>query len=59
MRSISLSFYQDETLPGRREEYHIWAIFLIAMTNDFAITTELPTNDDIVGFVSHQELLRV
>jgi hypothetical protein len=29
-------------VPGRREEYHVWATFRTAMTKDFAMTAVLP-----------------
>jgi hypothetical protein len=44
-----LSFYHDEIDLDRREEYHICATFLTAMTNDFAITTELPPYEDMIA----------
>jgi hypothetical protein len=49
VRNMSLSFCHDETVPGRREEYQVWATLLTAMRNDFAITATLPPQDDIVA----------
>jgi hypothetical protein len=46
--SISLSFCHDMIVPGRREEYHVWATLRTAMTNDFAMTAALPPYEDIV-----------
>jgi hypothetical protein len=36
-------------VPGRREEYHVWATFRTAMTKDFAMTVALPPYEDIVA----------
>jgi hypothetical protein len=36
-------------VPGRREEYHVWATFRIAMMKDLAMTAALPPYEDIVG----------
>jgi hypothetical protein len=47
--SMSLSFYHDVIVPGRWEEYHIWAMLLTAMTKDFAMTAALPPYKDIVA----------
>jgi hypothetical protein len=47
--SISLSFYHEVMVPGRREEYHVWAIFRTAMTKDLAMTTALPPYEYIVA----------
>jgi hypothetical protein len=47
--SISLSFCHDVIVPSRREEYHVWATLLTAMTKDFAMTTALPPYEDIVA----------
>jgi hypothetical protein len=44
-----LSFCHDVIVPGRREEYHVWAMFWTAMTKDFAMTTPLPPYEDIVA----------
>jgi hypothetical protein len=49
MRRRSLSFYHDEIDPGLREEYHVCTMFLTAMTNDLAITNELPPYKDMVA----------
>jgi hypothetical protein len=46
---MSLSFCHDVIVPGRREEYHVWATFRTAMTKDFAITAVLPPYEDIVA----------
>jgi hypothetical protein len=47
--SISLSFYHDMIVPGRREEYHVWATLRTAMTKDFTMTAALPPYEDIVA----------
>jgi hypothetical protein len=47
--SISLSFCHDVILPGQREEYHVWAMLLTAMTKDVAMTVVLPPYEDIVA----------
>jgi hypothetical protein len=47
--SISLIFYHEVIVPGRREEYHVWATFLTAMTKDLAMTAALPPYEDIVA----------
>jgi hypothetical protein len=36
-------------VPGRREEYHVWATLRTAMTKDFAMTAALPPYEDIVA----------
>jgi hypothetical protein len=46
---MSLSFFHDVIVPGRREEYHFWATLLTAMTKDFAMTAVLPPYEDIVA----------
>jgi hypothetical protein len=46
---MSLSFYHDVIVPGRMEEYHVWATFWTAMMKDFAITAALPLYEDIVA----------
>jgi hypothetical protein len=46
--SIFLSFCHDVIVPGRREEYQVWAALLTAMTKDFAMTASLPPYEDIV-----------
>jgi hypothetical protein len=38
---MSLSFCHDMIVPGRREEYHVWATFRTAMMKDFAIEREM------------------
>jgi hypothetical protein len=45
---MSLSFCHDVIVPGRREEYHVWATFRTAMTKDFAMTAALHPYEDIV-----------
>jgi hypothetical protein len=45
---MSLSFCYDVIVPGRREEYHVWATFRTAMTKDFAMTAVLPPYEDIL-----------
>jgi hypothetical protein len=47
--SISFIFCHDVIVPGRREEYHVWATLLTAMTKDFAMTAVLPSYEDIVA----------
>jgi hypothetical protein len=47
--NMSLSFCHDVIVPGRREEYHVWATFWTAMTKDFAMTAVLPPYEDIVA----------
>jgi hypothetical protein len=47
--SISFSFYHEVIVPGRREEYQVWATFLTAITKDFAMTAVLPPYEDIVA----------
>jgi hypothetical protein len=47
--SISLSFCHDVIVPGRREEYHVWATLLADMTKDFAMTVALPPYENIVA----------
>jgi hypothetical protein len=44
-----LSFCHEVIVPGRREEYHVWATFLTAMTKDLAMTVALPPYEDIVA----------
>jgi hypothetical protein len=39
----------DVIVPGRREEYHVCATFLTAMTKDFAMTAVLPPYEDMVA----------
>jgi hypothetical protein len=46
---MSLSFYNEVIVPGRREEYHVWATFLTAMTKDLAMTAALPPYEDMVA----------
>jgi hypothetical protein len=36
-------------VPGRREEYYVWATFRTAMTKDLAMTAALPPYEDIVA----------
>jgi hypothetical protein len=45
----TLSFCHDVIVPGRREEYHVWATLRTTMTKDFAMTTALPPYEDIVA----------
>jgi hypothetical protein len=47
--SISLSFCHEVIVPGRREEYHVWATFRTTMMKDFAMTAALPPYEDIVA----------
>jgi hypothetical protein len=47
--SISLSFCDDVIVPGRREEYQVWATLHTAMKKDFAMTAALPPYEDIVA----------
>jgi hypothetical protein len=47
--SISLSFCHDVIVPGRREEYQVWATLLTAITKDFAMIVALPPYEDIVA----------
>jgi hypothetical protein len=47
--SMSFSFCHDVIVSGRREEYHVWATLLTAMTKDFAMTAVLPPYEDIVA----------
>jgi hypothetical protein len=37
-----LSFCHDIIVPGRREEYQVWATFRTAMMKEFAMTTTFP-----------------
>jgi hypothetical protein len=46
---MSLSFYHDVIVLGRREEYHVWATLRTAMMKDFAMTAVLPPYEDIVA----------
>jgi hypothetical protein len=46
---MSLSFCHDVIVPGRREEYHVWATLRTAMTKDLAMTAALPPYEDIVA----------
>jgi hypothetical protein len=46
---ISLSFCHEVMVPGRREEYHVWATFRTAMTKDLAMTAALLPYEDIVA----------
>jgi hypothetical protein len=39
---MSFIFYHKVTIIGRSDEYQVWATFFTTMTNDFAMTTELP-----------------
>jgi hypothetical protein len=36
-------------VPGRREEYQVWATLLTAMTKDFSMTAVFPPYEDIVA----------
>jgi hypothetical protein len=47
--SMSLSFCHDVIVPGRREEYHVWAILWTTMTKDFDMTAALPPYEYIVA----------
>jgi hypothetical protein len=47
--SISLSFCHDVIVPGRREEYQVWATLRTAMTKDFTMTAVLPPYEDMVA----------
>jgi hypothetical protein len=47
--NMSLSFCHDVIVPGRREEYHVWATFQTTMMKDFAMTAALPPYEDIVA----------
>ena len=47
--SISFNFCQEVIVPGRREEYQVWATLLTAMTKDFAMTAVLPPYEDMVA----------
>jgi hypothetical protein len=47
--SISFTFCHDVIVPDRREEYQVYATFLIAMTKDFAMTAVLPPFEDMVA----------
>jgi hypothetical protein len=47
--SISLSFCHEVMVPGRIEEYHVWATFRTAMTKDLAMIAALPPYEDIVA----------
>jgi hypothetical protein len=47
--SISFSFCHDVIVPDRREEYHVCATLMTAMTKDFAMTAVLPPYDDMVA----------
>jgi hypothetical protein len=47
--SMSLNFYHDVIVPGRREEYHVWATLRTAMTKDFSMAAMLPPYEDIVA----------
>jgi hypothetical protein len=47
--SISLSFYHDVIVPGRREEYQVWGTLRTAMTKDFAMIVVLPPYEDMVA----------
>jgi hypothetical protein len=47
--SMSFSFSHYIIVPGRREEYHVWATLLTAMTKDFAMMAMLPPYEDIVA----------
>jgi hypothetical protein len=44
-----LSFCHEVMVPGRREEYHVWATFRTAMMKDLAMTPALPPYEDIVA----------
>jgi hypothetical protein len=44
-----LSFGHEDTDLGRREEYRVRVTFFTAMTNDFAMTAELPPYEDIIA----------
>jgi hypothetical protein len=46
---MSLRFCHDVIVPGRTEEYHVWATFQTTMTKDFAMTAVLPPYEDIVA----------
>jgi hypothetical protein len=47
--SISLSICHDVIAPSLREEYQVYATLLTAMTKDFAMTTVLPSYEDMVA----------
>jgi hypothetical protein len=46
---ISLSFWHDVIVPGRREEYQVCATLLTAMTKDFTMNAVLPPYEDMVA----------
>jgi hypothetical protein len=46
---MSLSFFHDVIVPGRKEEYHVWGTLRTAMTKGFAMTAALPPYEDIVA----------
>jgi hypothetical protein len=46
---MSLSFCHEVIVPGRREEYHVWATFLTAMMKDLAMIAALPPYEDMVA----------
>jgi hypothetical protein len=46
---MSLSLCHDVIVPGRREEYYVWATLQTAMTKDMAMTAVLPPYEDIVA----------
>jgi hypothetical protein len=52
---MSLSFCHDVIVPGRREEYHVWATFRTAMTKDLAMTAALPhsSSEIVLGPSAH------
>jgi hypothetical protein len=43
------SFCHDVIVPGRREEYQVYATFFTAMTKDFTMTVVLPPYEDMVS----------
>jgi hypothetical protein len=46
---IVLELRHEVMVPGRREEYHVWATFRTAMMKDLAMTAALPPYEDIVA----------
>jgi hypothetical protein len=49
VRSISFNLFHEVTVVGQSDEYQVWATFLTAMMKDFAMATELPSNEDMVA----------
>jgi hypothetical protein len=49
VRRISFISFHGVLVLGQSDEYQVWATFLTAMTNDFAMTAEFLPNEETVA----------